>query len=293
MTSIPNTPVTGIPSSDHSLIRASQYSYDQLAEIYNQARVDYIVPMPMNGKRMKEYIDFYDIDLHSSFVSLNNDGLETGIAMLGVRGDRTWVTRLGVIPERRGHRVGQHLAEALLEESARMRAKLIQLEVIVGNAPAYHLFTKLGFEPIRELLVVGRPPGAIAVPSNTADMQIRKIASDEFETLLNTRAITSSWLDETASLMNAGDLHGVLVEAPNEEPAWVIFRSGAFQLSHFAFSTTPFVDGVRAALGAIYQEFNRQDTKLENLPGDSPIWPVLQSTGFIESFRRTEMYLRF
>ncbi len=291
MTSIPNTPLTGTPSSDHSLIRASQYNNDQLAEIYNQARVDYIVPMPMNGKRMKEYIDFYDIDLNSSFVSLNDDGLETGIAMLGVRGDRTWVTRLGVIPERRGYRVGQHLAEALLEESVRIGARLVQLEVIVGNAPAYHLFSKLGFEPVRELLVCGRPPGVLSAP-DADGVSIRKIRPDEFGPLLESRTVTPSWLDETASLLNTGSLQGVLVEAPNEAPAWVIFRSAPFQLSHFAFSTTPFMDGVRMALGAIYQEFHRQDTKLENLPSDSPIWPVLQSAGFIESFRRTEMYLK-
>lgn len=34
----------------------AQYSMDDLAAIYNRARVDYIVPMPMNGKRMAEYI---------------------------------------------------------------------------------------------------------------------------------------------------------------------------------------------------------------------------------------------
>jgi ribosomal protein S18 acetylase RimI-like enzyme len=293
LTSVPNSPTTGVPSANHALVRASQYTYDQLADIYNQARVDYIVPMPMNGKRMKAYIDHYDLDLALSFVALNDNALETGIAMLGVRDDRTWITRLGVIPERRGYKVGQHLTEALIEESHQRGSKRVQLEVIVGNDPAYRLFSKLGFEPVRELLVIRRPPGAMAEATLPDGVTIRPIIADEFQPLLNTRSDVPSWLDETPSLINAGDLRGVLVEHRDAAPSWVIFQPSPYQLSYFAFSPNADADMLRLALSRIYQEFSRQDTKIENLPSDSPIWPVLQSVGFIEGFRRTEMYLDF
>jgi ribosomal protein S18 acetylase RimI-like enzyme len=293
LTSVPNSPATGVPSANHVLVPAKRYTYDQLADIYNQARVDYIVPMPMNGKRMKAYIDNYDIDLDLSFVSLNDDALETGIGMLGVRDDRTWITRLGVIPERRGYKVGQHITEALIEESERRGATRVQLEVIVGNDPAYRLFSKLGFAPVRELLVIQRPPGVMAETPLHDGITVRSIESNEFEMLLNTRTDVPSWLDETPSLIHAGDLHGVMVECPDEAPCWTIFQRSSYQLSYFAFSPNANVEGLRIALSSIYQEFNRQDTKIENLPSDSPIWPVLQSVGFIEGFRRTEMYLDF
>lgn len=292
MTSVPNSPTTGVPSARHSLIPASRYTYDQLADIYNQARVDYIVPMPMNGRRMKAYIDHYDIRLDLSFVSLN-DALETGIGMLGVRDNRTWITRLGVIPERRGYKVGQHITEALIEEAEQRGAKRVQLEVIVGNDPAYRLFSKLGFAPVRELLVIRRPPGPMAEAPLPNGTTVRQLEPSEFEALLNTRTDAPSWLDETPSLINAGDLRAVLVERPDEAPCWVIFQQSPYQLSYFAFSPNAKAELLQIALAAIYQEFGRQDTKIENLPSDSPIWPVLQSAGFIEGFRRTEMYLDF
>src|SRR4051794_14056292 len=74
-------------------VPASAYSFEQLAEIYNQTRVDYIVPMPMNSKRMADYVRFYDVDLDRSVVSLNDQQTPAGIIMIGVRGDRAWITR--------------------------------------------------------------------------------------------------------------------------------------------------------------------------------------------------------
>src|SRR2546423_6025746 len=88
-------------------VAASAYNFDTLAEIYNQARVDYIVPMPMNGKRMAEYVHNYDVDLDMSLIACNTDGEPCGLIMAGLRRDRSWVTRLGVIPHKRRAHVGQ------------------------------------------------------------------------------------------------------------------------------------------------------------------------------------------
>ena len=38
------------------LIPASEFSIEQLAAIYNQTRVDYMVPMPMNAARLADYV---------------------------------------------------------------------------------------------------------------------------------------------------------------------------------------------------------------------------------------------
>jgi hypothetical protein len=48
---------------DVKLIPASQFTLDELTGIYNQTRVDYMVPMPMNAARLAEYISVYDVDL--------------------------------------------------------------------------------------------------------------------------------------------------------------------------------------------------------------------------------------
>lgn len=296
-------PKTGIPPKtgpleDRVSAPASQFDFERLAAIYNQARVDYIVPMPMNAKRMAEYVRSYDIDLEASVVSLNAHGQETGVGMLGLRHDedglkRGWITRLGVIPERRGHKVGQFLMDALLTQARDRGCALIQLEVIVGNAPAYQLFRKLGFEDTRELLVIRRPPGA---PEPNAEFDaaiVQTLAEDEVIACLRARGPGASWVEETRSLVNAGNLRGLSLTLPSGEQGWVVFQRTAFQLTHFVLSPGVSLDVSAALLYRIHQEFPMQDTKVENIPLTDSLWAVYQRMGYLEAFRRTEMVLRW
>ena len=94
-----------LSNSAINLIPAGQFTIDELTEIYNQTRVDYLVPMPMNAARLAKYVQDYDVDLARSFVAVENGHLR-GVAMLGVRNERTWITRLGVIPSTRRGGVG-------------------------------------------------------------------------------------------------------------------------------------------------------------------------------------------
>ena len=65
-------------------ITASQFSIEDLTEAYNQTRVDYMVPMPMNAARLAEYVDVYDVDMDKSVVAMNGTGM-LGLGMLGIR----------------------------------------------------------------------------------------------------------------------------------------------------------------------------------------------------------------
>jgi ribosomal protein S18 acetylase RimI-like enzyme len=271
---------------------ASAFSFDALAEIYNQARVDYIVPMPMNGKRMAEYVQYYDVSLEGSFVSYNNERLETGIGMLGLRGTRGWITRLGVLPERREAHIGSYIVEAMIDYAISQGVTLMQLEVILGNTPAHRLFLKLGFEETRQLLVVRRPPSRLKTdvlyPRRT---DIEEIPENEIPHLLQQRTERASWLDENASLLNTRALRGYRIMQPTDAPAWVIFQRQPFQLAHFAFGGTQHTDSLIGIMRHIHTEYAMQDTKIENLPIDSPVWPVLQNVGYLEVFRRIEMFM--
>jgi ribosomal protein S18 acetylase RimI-like enzyme len=289
------TQPTDLPPSSATAVLASQYSYDQLADIYNQARVDYIVPMPMNGKRMAEYVRDYDVDLNASAVALNSEALELGVCMLGVRGDRTWITRLGVIPERRGKRIGQFLAEQMLENARALRARRVQLEVIKGNTPAIGLFQKLGFEPIRELMVVRRPPGAPNDALNGSAAELTALENAEIGALLGDYEQTQqvAWTEERTSLMNGGGLRGLRAVLPSGESGWLIFQRLPFQLTHFVFSPSCSDALLRALLHHVHKTHNAQDTKVENLPIDHFAWRVMQQFGYLEVFRRIEMYLHF
>ena len=88
------------------LMPASRFTIEELTRAYNQTRVDYMVPMPMNVIRLTEYIHVYDVDLNYSLVALSSDQI-LGLGMLGIRPGRTWITRLGVLPVKRRQGVGR------------------------------------------------------------------------------------------------------------------------------------------------------------------------------------------
>lgn len=275
----------------HHAAPTSQYTYTELADIYNRAREDYIVPMPMNARRMEEYVTHYDISLDASMVALDNEDDEpNGICMLGVREDRTWITRLGVIPVRRKRKAGEFLMRTLIDESRRLDRYLVQLEVIRGNEPAYRLFRKLGFEDTRSLLVIRRPPGPLDI-HKLPRMSVEAMSAEDIPTYLEQREPGAAWTEETASLQNAGNLRGLHVSLPDGETGWVIFHYTPFQLGHFVLSPGSSPHMMQALIAAVHQSFPLQDTKIENLPQEHPSWPLFQKMGYVEAFARIEMVL--
>lgn len=275
----------------HQAVPTENYDYKQLADIYNQARVDYIVPMPMNAKRMKEYCEAYDVDLEASLIAKDReDGEVNGICMLGVRDNRTWITRLGVIPHRRRRRSGQFLMRAEIDESLRLDKEIMQLEVIKGNEPAHKLFSKLGFKETRELLVIRRAPSKLD-PSLIPQMTVQEIPADEVFTYLEGRASDAAWTEETSSLRNAGKINGLLVTLSDGETAWIAFQRSMFQLAHFVLAPDVSPHMMHALIAAVHQKYPLQDTKIENVPLKHPTWPVFQQFGYIIAFARIEMLL--
>lgn len=272
-----------------SFIPAASFSSETLAEIYNQARTDYIVPMPMNARRMEEYMRFYDVAPDCSFVAQDEQGAPLGIGMLGLRGDRAWVTRLGVLPDQRKLRVGSRLMLALLDAARAAGARNVQLEVIEGNQPAHALFVKLGFEETRRLLVVRRPPAPPSDPDHAYAAEALDEAS--IAVCLAARRDHPSWLDETPSLHNAGDLRGWRLTHADGRSGWIVYRAAGLQLSHHVIDS-PDCDTTLALLLALHRAHPRLDTKLENLPADHPHWAAFQQMGYVESFRRIEMLMR-
>lgn len=274
-------------------IPASDYTFDDLADIYNQARVDYIVPMPMNGRRMREYVEHYDIDLNASLVAVDATDREVnGICMIGVRGERGWITRLGVIPHRRRRRTGEYLMRQLIDGAPQQGIHLLQLEVIKGNEPAIQLFEKLGFVGWRELLVVRRPPGQLDPALTSSDSsQADEIETSAIPSILTDREPNPSWIEETPSLINAGHLRGFSLSLPEGETGWIVFQRTPFQLTHFVINPTASPVMTHALLSTVHSNYPLQDTKIENIPADDPRWPVFQRFGYVEAFRRIEMAL--
>jgi ribosomal protein S18 acetylase RimI-like enzyme len=272
------------------LVPATRYSVEELTAAYNQTRVDYIVPMPMNVARLEAYIRHYDCDLTRSVVARSGDEV-LGLAMLGVRPCRSWITRLGVLPVSRRNGAGEAMMRYLIDQSRDLGANAIILEVISNNVPAHRLFTKLGFCETRELLILRRPPGLpiLDAPAYqvTAGDQARALA------LLQTRTGVPSWLDEYSSMLAGGSLQSLEITLTDGSAGWIVYQSLVFQLGRLVLETLS-GDPARVAQAlahALHTHHPVQDTKTENIPADDPHVPGLLAMRYLESFRRTEMRL--
>ncbi|HEY4720590.1 MAG TPA: GNAT family N-acetyltransferase, partial [Anaerolineae bacterium] len=242
----------------------------------------------MNAARLAEYIHIYDVDLDRSQVAVEDDQI-LGLAMLGVRPNRTWITRLGVLPIKRRHGVGEVLMRALLDATDQLGINCTCLEVIKNNTPAHTLFLKLGFTETRELLILRRPPGP---PVEISTAKACWLDRAEAMALLGTRTTLPAWTNETPSLAHLENIAGLSLSLPDGTTGWLVFERQKLILSHFIMLTSQ-GDSValgRALLAHLYQRYPDLDTHTENIPVDDPHLPAFFDTRFVESFRRIEMY---
>lgn len=277
------------------LLPADQFTIEQLTEAYNKTRIDYLVPMPMNVARLREYITVGDIDLSASCVVVEGDRM-LGLGMLGVRKGRAWITRLGVLPAGRRRGTGGRIMEWLVQEAAVRRLGTIWLEVIKGNQPAHHMFCKYGFEETRELVVARRPPNphaSILVQESQANKPVcvTSLSQEEALTLLAQRKHRPNWLNETASLRNVPDLTTLLVELEDGGRGWVSYHAGLLQLTRINVEVTAGEPGAVAAtiLQLLHRRHASHDAVAENQPDEDPVWPGFTGAGYFETFRRIEM----
>jgi ribosomal protein S18 acetylase RimI-like enzyme len=273
-----------------SLVPASTFSYEELTEAYNQTRVDYIVPMPMNATKLREYVETYDVDLEASAVVIDGDQM-LALGMLGVRKGRAWITRLGVVRSNRRRGVGSALVTYLVEQARQKEADYIIIEVIDDNYPAYNLFVKSGFEPVRELLVLRRPPSSLN--TKPPEAEIKMLSYTDAIQLLKRRISKPSWLDEYESLLNAGNLSAFHATLADGSQGWLVYQNTVFQLSRLVIQTEVGnqLDVGKTLLYHLHTEHPVQDTKTENLPTNDPHWPAFKELGYLVTFRRIEMML--
>lgn len=273
------------------LISADQYSLEQLTDAYNQTRVDYLVPMPMNVSRLREYARIYNVDLKCSWVAKNGKMIY-GLGMLGVRPNRAWITRLGVLPNGRRKGTGRKIMGALIAGAQERGLSHLWLEVIKGNKPAHHLFTQMGFEETRELIVARRPPQPV---ENGKFMEnVRRVATlnhEEATVLLSNRKKRPNWLNETETFYYVNNLSGLLVELHDGSRAWVTYHAGLLQITRIIVEVVSGDPKMMTAilLQLLHERHKRQDAITENLLDDE-VWCGFQSAGYFESFRRIEMY---
>ena len=276
-------------SDDIQLVPANQFTIEQLTSIYNQTRVDYMVPMPMNAARLAEYIAVYDVDLENSLVAMQAGEL-LGVAMLGVRNGRAWITRLGVIPNTRRNGVGKALMSGLIENARQQKMNFVMLEVIKNNVPAHQLFLKNGFREIGELLVLRRAP--LMPPPDPVVADTERLEKFDALRLVERNRELHPWTNQSESLINAQDVSGMYLTLSDNSRGWLVYQRQKFTLTRFVFKTEAGNPAkmAYAFLSHLHNQYPRLDTHIENIRVNDPHLPAFYEMGYLESFRRVEMW---
>ena len=246
-----------------------------------------MVPMPMNAARLKEYVDVYDIDLDKSIVAVNGSGM-LGLGMLGIRSNRSWITRLGVLTNRRRGGIGEVICREMLDISEDDNNELNILEVIKGNVPAHALFRKLNFEETRELTVIRRAPNEVSKSPSTEAQWLETAAA---LACLPEREERQAWTNETESLRNADNIYGLRIDLNGNGSGWLVFQRTRFNLSRVMYHTKDGdpVEIMYELLTQLHSKFPQLDTYIENISVDDPHLTAFMDSGYIDVFRRIEM----
>jgi ribosomal protein S18 acetylase RimI-like enzyme len=274
------------------IVPADHFTIQELTDLYNQTRVDYLIPMPMNADRLNEYIHDFDVDLHQSSVARHADGQVLGLCMLGIRREIAWITRLGVLPSTRRTGAGSALMDRMLENATTLGAKEAHLEVIKNNEPAYQLFLKKGFIETGNYLVMRHAPRPMVLPLQGEitwldfDMALEKLFSYP-------KHLT--WINAVESMRNTSNTEGFHLRLPNGDSGWLVYSNTKFTLrstfSHLIIQTEHGDPGEVGAqlLSHLHTHYPHHDTYAENIHEADPHLPAFHALGYFTNFTRVEM----
>ena len=274
------------------IIPADQFTIQELTNLYNQTRVDYLVPMPMNADRLSEYIHDFDVDLHQSCVARAENGEVLGLSMLGIRDNLAWITRLGVLPASRRTGAGSKLMEHMLMNADRLGMQATHLEVIKNNEPAYQLFLKNGFLEKETYLVMRHAPRPMTIPMQG---EVTWLNFEKALEKLEAYPHHLTWINAQASMRNSPNTEGLHIRLANGGSGWLVYRNTKFtlrsSLSHLIIHTEqgdPEEVGTQL-LSHLHTQYPHHDTYAENIHEADHHLPAFHTLGYFTNFSRVEM----
>jgi hypothetical protein len=176
-----------------------------------------------------------------------------------------------------------------LEQAEKLGIQFDMLEVIKNNTPAHTLFLKLGFYEIGELLVLRRSP---VPPPDPIIADAQRLDRAESLILVGRDRGTQPWTNQSESLFNAQEVSGLHLTLADGSRGWLVYQRQKFTLTRFIYKTEA-GDPVKMAyafLSHLHQQYPRLDTQLENIQVNDPHLPAFYQMGYVESFRRIEMW---
>jgi GNAT superfamily N-acetyltransferase len=273
------------------LLPADRFETDGRAALLNAAYADYYVPMHLTADAMRSVEDLYDVDLHRSVVAHVRDE-PIGMALFSRRGERGWISGVGVLPAWRRQGVGRLMMAALLAHAREAGVGQMALEVITRNVAARALYAALGFTEQRELLCWRRAADADVLP-----IPEERLAESPPGDLLahfdDWHDQPPCWQGEPATLCKMLDrLRGHRLDLDGAPAAYCLTSDNGETLTlidigiHPRFGT---VAAGRTLLQALAARHRGRALALNNAPVDSALNRALAALHFLVGVRQLEL----
>jgi ribosomal protein S18 acetylase RimI-like enzyme len=280
---------------DLTLIPAREVSLTERAQILNRSYIDYYVPMRLSPDQMASIDRFYDIDLDRSVMAMSEHEL-VGMALLSVRGDRGWISGVGVLPQHRRRGIASAMVGRLVEGARQAGVHEISLEVIAQNTSAWRLYAEARFEVTRELLLWRRAADADALPipeerliGASPDVMLQRFDRWHSEPV--------TWQRDAATLSRmaeAGRLKGYQLEWRGAPAAYCLISGYGESVALMDIGIDPatrIVTPGRILLQALSHLHWGKAMTISNVPADDPLNRVLAALRCLVPVRQREMKL--
>jgi ribosomal protein S18 acetylase RimI-like enzyme len=120
----------------------------------------YLSPVNMSARAYERRFRAEDLDPFASRMYLRDDS-PVGVLLIARRGWTSRVAAMGVAPEVRGRGLGARAMCEAIRDAGLRGDRSVVLEVFEQNAPAFNLYSKLGFRARRRLVGYHRKPGKL------------------------------------------------------------------------------------------------------------------------------------
>jgi GNAT superfamily N-acetyltransferase len=275
------------------LLPASRLTVAQRVAVMNAAYADYFLPTHVSQEQLELMDRCFDI-MPSRSVVARTRWESVGMALLSLRGERGWISGVGVVPSWRRRGIARSMMNWLIEQARDAGASRVGLEVIAENRAARTLYGDLGFREVRELLSWQRPAGAdpLPIPYERLLPASCQELLDHFEAWHDQPAC---WQRDLTSLRKmVGPLKGYRLDYQGWQAAYCIIGGSDDAVALVDVGINPeaglLMPG-RLLLQAVAALHLGSSLSIMNVPADDQLNRILAALRFLVSVRQIEMVL--
>ncbi len=242
--------------SNKTSIRRCQFldagKFDRLYETFTKAFSDYIVPFALTEAQLRNHIKLTAVELDRS-VGCFVDNRLIGFSMNGF-GD--WGGRqavydacTGVLPEYRRQGVSKAMFHFMLPVLKEDGVEVFLLEVIKSNKGAIHLYEGLGFEAVRELVLLQCDQEKAELEKRTIELDIRQIETPDWVLFSQFWDVHPSWQNSIHAVNRSLKMKKILgAFSQGKCIGYILFSARFGRISQLAVSKENRRQGVGSSL---------------------------------------------